>query len=45
MNQAERVASLPAPPLRRSPAEIAAALPADPFARQPWWRGRGGRRL
>ena len=34
MNQAERVASLPAPPLRRSPAEIAAALPADPFARQ-----------
>jgi len=40
MNQAERVASLPAPPLRRSPAEIAAALPADPFARPSWLRGR-----
>src|SRR5579859_7854257 len=42
MNQAERVASLPAPPVRRPAAGIAAALPADPFARQSW---RGGRRL
>jgi predicted MFS family arabinose efflux permease len=42
MNQAERVASLPAPPVRRPAADIAAALPADPFARQPWL---GGRRL
>ena len=45
MNQAERVASLPAPPVRRPAADIAAALPADPFARQPWWHARGGRRL
>jgi MFS family permease len=42
MNQAERVASLPAPPVRRPAADIAAALPADPFARQSWL---GGRRL
>jgi len=42
MNQAERVASLPAPPVRRPAAGSAAALPADPFARQSW---RGGRRL
>src|SRR5947208_2291127 len=41
-HQAERVAALPAPPVRRPARAIAAALPADPFARQ---SRLGGRRL